>query len=76
MVSLATNIEPEEVSLEIKMLGKTSFLSFSSISDAADEAIALISAGTAIPKSIKLGDKVVMSESDINIYWESSRKDV
>lgn len=73
MVAIATNSKSEQVSLEIKILGRTSFLSFSSISDAADEAIKLISSGKAIPKSIMLGDKVVMSEADINVYWESSR---
>ncbi len=73
MISIVANRQSTDVSLEIKKLGVTSFLSFSSVSDAADEAIKLISSGKAIPKSITLGDKVVMSEADINVYWESSR---
>ena len=64
---------PVEVSLEIRTLGVTEFVVFSSISDAADHAALLISSGEAIPKSIKLGDEVIMSEADINLYWESSR---
>ncbi len=73
MVIVAIKRETSNVSLEIKILGRTSFLSFSSISEAADVAIKYISSGKAIPKSIMLGDKVVMSESDINTYWESAR---
>ena len=71
MISIATAVQSEEVLLEIKVLGVTSFLSFSSISDAADKAVSLISSGNAIPKSVRLGDKIIMSESDINTYWES-----
>lgn len=73
MASIATLLKPEEVLLEIKTLGVSGFLSFSSVSDAADHAIELISSGKAIPKSVKLGDRVVMSEADINLYWESSQ---
>lgn len=64
---------PAEVTLEIRVLGVVDFLIFSSISDAADHAALLISSGEAIPKSIKLGSEVIMSEADINLYWESSR---
>ena len=73
MMAIVTNLQSTDVSLEIKTLGVTSFIHFSSISDAADHAIKLISSGEAIPKSVTLGDKVVMSEADINVYWESSR---
>ena len=73
MISNATQKTPVEVSLEIKILGVVQFETFNSISDAADHAITLISSGKAIPKSIRLGDEVIMSESDINLYWESSR---
>lgn len=73
MASVAPLLKSEEVSLEIKTLGVISFLSFLSVSDAADHAIALISSGKAIPKSVRLGDRVVMSEADINLYWESSQ---
>ena len=62
-----------EVSLEIRVLGVVEFLVFSSISDAADRAALFISSGEAIPKSIRLGGEVIMSEADINLYWESSR---
>lgn len=64
---------PSEVSLEIKILGESKTIAFSSVSDAADHAISLITAGTAIPKSVKVGDEVVMNEADINLYWESSQ---
>ena len=73
MTANATNAQPAQVVLETKTLGVSKLISFSSVSDAADYAISLITAGTAIPKSIKLGDEVVMSEADINLYWESSR---
>ena len=73
MISSVANTSPTEVSLETRVLGVTKFVTFSSISDAADYAIILISAGKAIPKSIKLGDEVIMSEADINLHWESSR---
>lgn len=73
MISNATKKTPAEVSLEFKILGVSQFEVFSSISDAADYAIALISSGKAIPKLVRLGDEVIMSEADINIYWESSR---
>ncbi len=73
MASVAPLIKSEEVTLEIKILGVSSFLSFSSVSDAADHAIELISSGKAIPKSVRLGDRVIMSEADINLYWESSQ---
>jgi len=73
MISNLANELPAEVSLEFKILGVTKFASFSSISDAADHATSLISSGKAIPKSIKLGDEEIMSEADINLYWESSR---
>lgn len=73
MISNAMQKTPVGVSLEIKILGVTQFKAFNSISDAADHAIILISSGKAIPKSIRLGDEVIMSEADINLYWESSR---
>lgn len=73
MIPNAVSNTPAEVSLEIKILGVTQFILFGSVSDAADYAITLISFGKAIPKSIKLGDEIIMSESDINLYWESSR---
>ena len=63
---------PVEVSLETRILGASKFTPFSSVSDAADHAISLITSGEAIPKSIKLNGEVVMSESDINLYWEQS----
>lgn len=73
MIPNVTRKLPSEVSLEIRILGVTKFIAFSSISDAADHAISLITSGKAIPKSIKLGDEVIMSEADINLYWETSR---
>jgi len=72
MTSNAAEKTPLTISLETKTLGVVKFTAFSSISDAADYAILLISSGEAIPKSIRLGDEVVMSEADINLYWESS----
>jgi len=65
--------QPAKVSLTIKILGVAESIEFASISDAADHAISLISSGKAIPKSVNLGAEVVMTESDINLYWEQSR---
>lgn len=73
MILTSPQKEPSEVILKYKVLGVDRFKPFSSISDAADAAIKLISSGQGIPKTIDKSGVPVMSEADINLYWEQSR---
>lgn len=73
MIATKTSSD-ERVALRIKTLGETSEIRFNSLSDASDYAIKLISNGTAMPTSIMQDDVEILSQSDINLYWEQSRK--
>ncbi len=73
MTSDMADTKSKQVTLVSKTLGKLHAIGFGSVSDAANYAISLISAGTAIPKSISIGQNVVLTEADINLHWESAR---
>lgn len=73
MIATKTSSD-KTVTLRIKTLGDISILRFNSLSDASDYAVELIFDGTAIPTSIMQDDVEILSQSDINLYWEQSRK--
>ena len=73
MIASVLNTKTRSISLAIKTLGVSNTLEFTSVSDAADHAVSLISTGKAIPKSLSNAGGVVMTEDDINLYWEQSQ---
>ena len=63
----------EKIELEIKIMGHVKVICFDSVEDALNRAILLINSGYGIPKRILIDEKEVVSESDINLFWEQSK---
>lgn len=67
--------EAPDIILEVKQWGERINIRCTGVSNAIEQAVAMIESGQGIPKSISVNGMVIYTEGDINTYWsEKFRK--
>lgn len=74
MTDSTSTMELPDIILQYKHWGQMIDMRCAGVSDAIEQAVALIDAAEGIPKSISVNGMVIYTEADINKYWSEKFK--